>query len=74
MDGTDLMGIFSIVLTLSIPLLAIVFGIGKKIKKDKVSALIYGLYYCKLQEDARSKKKKRDIESKKEKKSGKTRK
>ena len=36
MDGTDLMGIFSIVLTLSIPLLAIVFGIGKKIKKDKL--------------------------------------
>lgn len=34
---------------------------SKKIKKDKFSALIYGLYYCKLQEDARSKKKKRDI-------------
>lgn len=24
---------------------------SKKIKKDKVSALIYGLYYCKLEED-----------------------
>ena len=34
---------------------------SKKIKKDKFSALIYGLYYCKLQEDARSKKRKRDI-------------
>lgn len=34
---------------------------SKKIKKDKFSALIYGLYYCKMQEDARSKKKKRDI-------------
>lgn len=34
---------------------------SKKIKKDKFSALIYGLYYCKLQEDARTKKKKRDI-------------
>ena len=27
---------------------------SKKIKKDKFSALIYGLYYCKLQEDKRS--------------------
>ena len=34
---------------------------SKKIKKDKFSALIYGLYYCKLQEDSRSKKRKRDI-------------
>lgn len=36
MDGTDVMGLFSIVLTLSIPLLAIALGIGKKIKKDKL--------------------------------------
>ena len=34
---------------------------SKKIKKDKFSALIYGLYYCKIQEDSRSKKRKRDI-------------
>ena len=34
---------------------------SKKIKKDKFSALIYGLYYCKLQEDSRSKKRKRDM-------------
>ena len=34
---------------------------SKKIKKDKFSALIYGLYYCKLQEDSRHKKRKRDI-------------
>ena len=34
---------------------------SKKIKKDKFSALIYGLYYCKLQEDSRLKKRKRDI-------------
>ena len=34
---------------------------SRKIKKDKFSALIYGLYYCKMQEDSRSKKKKRDI-------------
>ena len=34
---------------------------SKKIKKDKFSALIYGLYYCKLQEDSRNKKRKRDI-------------
>ena len=26
---------------------------NKKIKKDKVSALVYGLYYCKMQEDKR---------------------
>ena len=31
---------------------------SKSIKKDKVSALIYGLYYCKLEEDKRGKKKK----------------
>ncbi len=29
---------------------------NKKIKHDKFSALIYGLYYCKLQEDKRGKK------------------
>jgi hypothetical protein len=34
---------------------------SKKIKKDKFSALIYGLYYAKLQEDRSKKKKKRDI-------------
>ena len=34
---------------------------SKEIKKDKFSALIYGLYYCKLQEDSRSKKRKRDM-------------
>lgn len=34
---------------------------SKKIKKDKFSALIYGLYYCKLQEDSRHKKRKRDM-------------
>ena len=34
---------------------------SRKIKKDKFSALIYGLYYCKMQEDSRTKKKKRDI-------------
>ena len=34
---------------------------SKKIKKDKFSALIYGLYYCKLQEDSLSKKRKRDM-------------
>jgi len=28
---------------------------SKKIKKDKFSALIYGLYWCKLQEDKRGK-------------------
>lgn len=31
---------------------------NKKIKKDKFSALIYGLYWCKLQEDKGNKKKK----------------
>lgn len=34
---------------------------SRKIPKDKFSALIYGLYYCKLQDDKRGKKKKRDI-------------
>lgn len=34
---------------------------SKKIKKDKFSALIYGLYYCKLQEDRSKKIKKRNI-------------
>ena len=34
---------------------------SKKIKKDKFSALIYGLYYCKLQEDSRHKKRSRDM-------------
>lgn len=34
---------------------------SKKIPKDKFSALIYGLYYCKLQEDKRGKRRKRDI-------------
>lgn len=34
---------------------------SKRIKKDKFSALIYGLYYAKLQEDRSKKKKKRDI-------------
>lgn len=34
---------------------------SRKIKKDKVSALIYGLYYCKLQEDKNRRHKKRDI-------------
>ena len=34
---------------------------SKKIKKDKFSALIYGLYYCKLQEDRSKKMKKRNI-------------
>ena len=31
---------------------------SKKIKKDKFSALIYGLYYCKMEEDRRGKRKK----------------
>ena len=31
---------------------------SKKIKKDKVSALIYGLYYCKMEEDRRGRRKK----------------
>lgn len=30
---------------------------SKKIKKDKVSALIYGLYYCKMEEDRRGNRK-----------------
>ena len=30
---------------------------SKKIKKDKVSALIYGLYYCKMEEDSRNNRK-----------------
>lgn len=34
---------------------------SRKIKKDKVSALIYGLYYCKLQEGSRKKRKSRDL-------------
>lgn len=34
---------------------------SKKIKKDKFSALIYGLYYCKLQEDRSKKIKRRNI-------------
>ena len=34
---------------------------SRKIKKDKFSALIYGLYYCKIQEDKRGKKKTRDL-------------
>lgn len=34
---------------------------SKKIPKDKFSALIYGLYYCKLQEDKRGKRRKRDM-------------
>lgn len=34
---------------------------SRKIPKDKFSALIYGLYYCKLQDDKRGKRKKRDI-------------
>lgn len=35
---------------------------SKKIKKDKFSALIYGLYYCKLQEDRSKKAKRRNIQ------------
>lgn len=34
---------------------------NKKIKKDKFSALIYGLYYCKIEEDKNARKKKRNI-------------
>lgn len=34
---------------------------SKKIKKDKVSALIYGLSWCKLQEEKRGKRKSRDL-------------
>lgn len=32
---------------------------SKKIKKDKVSALIYGLYYCKMEEDRRGNRKRK---------------
>ena len=35
---------------------------SKKIKKDKISALIYSLYYCKLQEDRSKKTKRRNIQ------------
>lgn len=34
---------------------------SKKILKDKFSALIYGLYYCKLQEDRTTKRRSRDL-------------
>lgn len=34
---------------------------NKKIKKDKFSALIYALYWCKLREDKRGKRKSRDL-------------
>lgn len=34
---------------------------NRKIKKDKFSALIYGLYYCKLEEDKRGRRKSRDL-------------
>ena len=34
---------------------------SKKIKKDKFSAFIYGLYWCKLEEDKRGKRKTRDL-------------
>lgn len=34
---------------------------NKKIKHDKFSALIYGLYWCKLQEDKGNGRRKRDI-------------
>lgn len=34
---------------------------SRKIQKDKFSALIYGLYYCKLQEDRSTKKRTRDL-------------
>ena len=34
---------------------------NKGIKKDKFSAFIYGLYYIKLEEDKKRKRKKRDI-------------
>ena len=33
----------------------------RKIKKDKFSALIYGLYWCKLEEDKGARRKKRDL-------------
>lgn len=35
---------------------------SRKIQKDKVSALIYGLYWCKMDEDRRHKRKSRNIE------------
>lgn len=34
---------------------------SKKIKKDKVSALIYGMYYCKMDAEKRGKRKLKDI-------------
>ena len=34
---------------------------SRNIKKDKFSALIYALYYCKLEEDRSKKRRKRDI-------------
>lgn len=34
---------------------------NKKIKKDKFSALIYALYWCKLREDKKGKRKSRDL-------------
>jgi len=34
---------------------------SKKILKDKFSALIYGLYYCKLQEDRSTRRRVRDL-------------
>ena len=34
---------------------------NRKIKHDKFSALIYGLYYCKMEEDKRLKRKSRDL-------------
>ena len=34
---------------------------SRKILKDKVSALMYGLYWCKLQEDKRGRRKGRNI-------------
>lgn len=34
---------------------------SKKIPKDRVSALIYGLYYCKLQEDRSTKRRHRSM-------------
>ena len=34
---------------------------SKKIKKDKFSAFIYGLYWCKLEEDKRGKRRSRDL-------------
>jgi hypothetical protein len=35
---------------------------NRSILKDKFSALIYGLYYCKLEEDRNARKKTRNIE------------